>query len=182
MKKVLFVYIVAACALVSQVSARPAAPGFQTISNKDGSSVSIRHFGDEHYHYAETSDGMLVTGDGDGSYVYVGEDGLASDVIAKNVADRTPEEKTFLNGLNQEAVRQKHQELNGDRFPEEEGLNENENFSHVPLMSYNQDGESAMMLRRPTSEKWTTGERWFPVLLMEQPTRLTEIPLNFTIS
>ncbi len=167
MKKVLFVYImVAACTLVSQVNARPAAPGFQTISNKDGSSVSIRHFGDEHYHYAETSDGYLVMGNGDGSYVYVGEDGLASKVIAKNVADRTPEEKSFLSSLNQEAVRQKHQELNGDRFPEEEGLNENENFSHVPLMSYNQDGESAMMLRRPTSEKWTTGERWFPVLLV----------------
>ena len=158
--------MVAACTLVSQVNARPAAPGFQTISNKDGSSVSIRHFGDEHYHYAETSDGYLVMGNGDGSYVYVGEDGLASKVIAKNVADRTPEEKSFLSSLNQEAVRQKHQELNGDRFPEEEGLNENENFSHVPLMSYNQDGESAMMLRRPTSEKWTTGERWFPVLLV----------------
>ena len=167
MKKVLFVYImVAACTLVSQVNARPAAPGFQTISNKDGSSVSIRHFGDEHYHYAETSDGYLVMGNGDGSYVYVGEDGLASKVVAKNVADRTPEEKSFLSSLNQEAVRQKHQELNGDRFPEEEGLNENENFSHVPLISYNQDGESAMMHRRPTSEKWTTGERWFPVLLV----------------
>ena len=158
--------MVAACTLVSQVNARPAAPGFQTISNKDGSSVSIRHFGDEHYHYAETSDGYLVMGNGDGSYVYVGEDGLASKVVAKNVADRTPEEKSFLSSLNQEAVRQKHQELNGDRFPEEEGLNENENFSHVPLMSYNQDGESAMMHRRPTSEKWTTGERWFPVLLV----------------
>ena len=123
MKKVLFIYMVAAvCALVIPANARPAAPGFQTVSNKDGSSVSIRHFGDEHYHYTETSDGMLVTGNGDGSYVYVGEDGTASDVIAKNVADRTSEEKSFLNSLNQEAVHQKHQELNGGRFPEEEGL------------------------------------------------------------
>lgn len=167
MRKVLFIYMVAAvCALVIPANARPAAPGFQTVSNKDGSSVSIRHFGDEHYHYTETSDGMLVTGNGDGSYVYVGEDGTASDVIAKNVADRTSEEKSFLNSLNQEAVHQKHQELNGGRFPEEEGLNENESFSHAPLMSYNQDGVSTMMLRRPTSEKWTTGERWFPVLLI----------------
>ena len=167
MKKVLLIYMMAAvCALVIPANARPAAPGFQTVSNKDGSSVSIRHFGDEHYHYAETSDGMLVTGNGDGSYVYVGEDGTASDVIAKNVGDRTSEEKSFLNSLNQEAVHQKHQELNGGRFPEEEGLNENENFSHAPLMSYNQDGVSAKMLRRPTSEKWTVGERWFPVLLI----------------
>ena len=88
MKKVFFIYMVAAvCALVIPASARPAAPGFQTVSNKDGSSVSIRHFGDEHYFYTETSDGFLVTGNGDGSYVYVGEDGTASDVIAKNPAD-----------------------------------------------------------------------------------------------
>ena len=166
MKKVLFIYMVAAvCALVIPANARPAAPGFQTVSNKDGSSVSIRHFGDEHYFYTETSDGFLVTGNGDGSYVYVGEDGTASDVIAKNPADRTTEEKTFLNGLNQEAVHQKHQELNGGRFPDENELNEQE-FSHAPLMSYNQNGVSAVMLRRPTSERWTKGERWFPVLLI----------------
>lgn len=167
MKKVFSICMMAAvCSLVSQVGARPAAPGFQTISNKDGSSVSIRHFGDEHYHYTETSDGMLVMGNGDGSYVYVGEDGSASNVIAKNAVDRTSEEKAFLDGLNQEAVHQKHQELNGGRFPEEEGLNESENFSHTPLMSYNQNGVSTKMLRRPTSEQWTTGERWFPVLLI----------------
>lgn len=167
MKKVLFVYMMAAvCTLVSQVSARPAAPGFQTVSNKDGSSVSIRHFGDEHYHYAETSDGFLVTGNGDGSYVYVGEDGSASNVIAKNAVDRTSEEKAFLDGLNQEAVRQKHQELNGGRFPDDNEIDEGKSFSHVPLMSYNQDGVSAVMLRRPTSERWTVGERWFPVLLV----------------
>lgn len=166
MKKVLFIsMIAAACALVSQVSARPAAPGFQTISNKDGSSVSIRHFGDEHYFFTETSDGLLVVGDGNGSYVYVGEDGTPSKFIAKNPVDRTAEEKAFLNGLNQEAVHQKHQELNGGRFPDEEGLN-NETFTHTPVMAYNQDGVSAMMLRRPVSEKWTKGERWFPVLLI----------------
>ena len=156
----------AVCTLVSQVEARPAAPGFQTISNKDGSSVSVRHFGDEHYFFTETSDGFLVVGDGNGSYVYVGEDGTPSKFVAKNAVDRTAEEKAFLNGLNQEAVRQKHQELNGGRFPDEEGLNSEQTFTHTPVMAYNQDGVSAMMLRRPTAERWTTGERWFPVLLI----------------
>ena len=166
MKKVFFIYMMAAvCTLVSQVNARPAAPGFQTISNKDGSSVSIRHFGDEHYFFTETSDGFLVVGDGNGSYVYVGEDGTPSKFIAKNPVDRTAEEKAFLDGLNQEAVHQKHEELNGGRFPDEEGLN-NETFTHTPVMAYNQDGVSAMMLRRPVSEKWTKGDRWFPVLLI----------------
>ena len=167
MKKVFSICMMAAvCTLVSQVGARPAAPGFQTVSNKDGSSVSVRHFGDEHYFFTETSDGFLVTGDGNGSYVYVGEDGTPSKFIAKNPADRTAEEKSFLNELNQEAVRQKHQELNGGRFPDEEGLNSEPAFTHTPVMAYNQDGVSAMMLRRPVSEKWTTGERWFPVLLI----------------
>ena len=156
MKKVLFTYVIAAMGiLVSQVNARPAAPGFQTISNKDGSSVSIRHFGDEHYFFTETSDGFLVAGDGNGSYVYVCEDGTPSKFIAKNPVDRTAEEKTFLNGLNQEAVRQKHQELNGGRFPDEEGLNSEQTFTHTPVMAYNQDGVSAMMLRRAVSVKLT---------------------------
>ena len=165
MKKVLLIYMMAAvCTLVSQVNARPATDGFRTVSNKDGSSVSIRHFGDEHYFFTETSDGFLVTGDGNGSYVYVGEDGTPSKFIAKNPGDRSAEEKTFLNGLNQEAVHKKHQELNGGRFPEDSSLVET-SFTHVPLMAYNQDGALAVR-SRPESEKWTVGERWFPVLLV----------------
>ena len=148
----------------SLIVAAPAEPGFQSVTSRDGSSVSIRYFGDEHYHYAETSDGILVTLDSLGNYVYVGEDGLASGVIAKNVADRSPEEKSFLKQLNQEAVHQKYQELKGERFPDEAGLNGDLEFNHVPLMSYNQEGTS--MLMRPTPESWTKGERWFPVLLV----------------
>ena len=123
MKKVVVFYMtLAVCALVMQVSARPATASFQTVSNKDGSSVSIRYFGDEHYHYVETSDGYLVMLDSEGNFVYVGEDGRASKVVAKNVADRTEDEKAFLNGLDQEAVRENHEKLHGGRFPEDSSI------------------------------------------------------------
>ena len=49
-----------ACMLASPSFARPAATGIETIRNCDGSSISVRYSGDEHYHYAETSDGILV--------------------------------------------------------------------------------------------------------------------------
>ena len=135
MKISVFHIVVWVCVLVPLAFSRPASSNFQTVSNKDGSSVSVRFFGDEHYHYAETSDGYLVMGDGNGNFVYVGEDGLASEFIAKNVGDRTAEEKAFLQGLNQEAAQKKHQELNGGRFPEDSSLEET-SFTHQPLMAY----------------------------------------------
>ena len=64
-KKIVAVLV---CALAALPIARPASMAVQTVQNKDGSSVSIRHFGDEHYHYTETADGYLVTG-ADGFYV-----------------------------------------------------------------------------------------------------------------
>ena len=152
-----------ACALIAQAFARPAASGIKTVKNRDGSSVSIRSFGDEHYHYAETVDGFLVMGDGDGSYVYVDENGTATQVVARDAADRTAEEISFLNGLNQEAVHQKHKELNEGRFPETED-DESEGLTHAPLMAPALAKTNAA--RRPTPEKWTIGERYFPVLLI----------------
>ena len=83
------------CVLASQTFARPAEAGIRTVLNKDGSSVSIQEFGDEYYHFAETNDGFLVDVNRDGNYVYVGEDGLESEIVAKNVVDRTDEEKAF---------------------------------------------------------------------------------------
>ena len=161
MNKATVIFAVA-CTLTSQVFARPASPDFKTVQNSDGSSLTIRHVGDEHYHYAETADGYLVTTDSNGNHVYVGESGTATNIVAKNSADRTAEEKAFLEKLNQEAVRAKHQELNGNRFPDAESESD---FAHTPLMAYNQDGESAIR-KRPTPPKWTSGERYFPVILL----------------
>ena len=158
-----FVGVAFAGMLASLSFARPAPPGVETVQNKDGSSVSVRYFGDEHYHYAETSDGYLVAIDSVGNYVYVNENGSLSGVVAKNAVDRTEKEKSFLNGLNQETARQKHKELNGGRFPDD-SLTQGKS---VPLLKTSGQDETSLMLRRPkTTQRWTTGERWFPVLLV----------------
>ena len=81
--------VVALAICAGVVFARPASMAVQTVQNKDGSSVSIRHFGDEHYHFTETADGYLVTGDGEGNYVYVDASGKPISVLAKNAVDRS---------------------------------------------------------------------------------------------
>ena len=111
-KKIVAVLV---CALAALPFARPSSLSVQTVQNRDGSSVSIRHFGDEHFHYTETVDGYLVTGDGDGSYVYVDGSGQASSVIAKNAVDRSKDDVDFLEGLDREAALKKYEEQNGGR-------------------------------------------------------------------
>ena len=145
--------------------ARPASLTVQTVQNRDGSSVSIRHFGDEHYHFTETTDGYLVDSDGSGNYVYVDATGRASSVIAKNAVDRSADDVKFLEGLDREAARKNHKEIYGERFPDAEEKSRALNFSHLPVMAYNQDGVPVRMAR-PKPLSWTSGERWIPVLLI----------------
>ena len=168
MQKVVAFYIMlVVCAFVTQANARPALPDFRTVSNKDGSTVTIRYLGDEHFLYAETSDGYLVTYDSLGNCVYVGEDGKASNVVARNVAERTDAEKAFLNGLNQEAARENHEKLHTDRFPDDSSLTENSLTSNSLVQ--NLAASKVAVMNRPTPQNWTVGERWFPVLLIGTP-------------
>ena len=152
------------CVWATLAVARPAAPGVTTVKNSDGSLLSFLKFGDEHYHFIETEDGYLVTEDGKGGYVYVDELGAASEFIAKDAAFRTDKENAFLKELDQKVAHQNYRKLHGDRFPEDL-LSDESSFMHIPLMAYNQNGEPALQ-KRPKASKWTTGERWFPVVLV----------------
>lgn len=156
--------VVVVCAFAVQLFAHPASMAVQTVQNKDGSSVSIRHFGDEHYHYTETTDGYLIAGEG-GNYVYVDASGKPSSVIAKNVVDRSEDDVKFLEGLDQEAVRKNHKKLNGSRFPDDDNTSEKLKFAHAPVMAYNQEGKPVHKAR-PKPKNWVSGERWIPVLLV----------------
>ena len=150
------------CALTVPLFARPALPTVKTVLNSDGSAVSIRHFGDEHYHYTETADGFLVTGDGKGNYVYVDERGYATEIVAKDAANRSAAEKSFLESLNQETAHQNFETLNGERYVEPE---KESSFLHIPVMAYNQNGIPAVC-NRPEPSRLSVGERYFPVLLV----------------
>ena len=156
--------VVALAACAGVVFAHPASMAVRTVQNKDGSSVSIRHFGDEHYHFTETADGHLVVNEG-GNYVYVDASGAPSSVVAKNAVDRSDADAKFLKGLDREAARKNHKKRHGDRFRDSEEDSRPLKFSHLPVMAYNQDGTPARMAR-PKPKSWVSGERWIPVLLV----------------
>ena len=80
----------------SVVFARPAKPGVITTKQSDGSTLSIKQFGDEHYHYTTTEDDQLIVKDSSGIYVYADEKGFPSKIKAKNKEQRTLNENNFL--------------------------------------------------------------------------------------
>lgn len=134
------------------VSASPANPEPFSYQQKDGSVVTLQDFGDDHYHFTKTSDGYMVMGNGDGSYVYVGEDGTPSKFIAKNANKRTDEEDSFLKSLDQSEVQKKHKALNGDRFPE---------TAYPPV------AKPKLLLRASSyANSFVKGDRFFPVILL----------------
>lgn len=48
----------------------PAKRGWITVTQSDGTSLRIRIYGDEYYHYAESEDGYTLVGNGKGDYCY----------------------------------------------------------------------------------------------------------------
>lgn len=144
------------CMLVGLVPAlslaAPANPRPVVFTQKDGSTVTIRHYGDEHYHFTKTMDGILVTGDGDGSYVYADAEGKPSSYIAKDPEKRTPAEIEFLKTLKQSEVHSKHKALNGNRFPE--------------TLAPSVIRPKALLRAYKRAFDFVKGERYFPVLLI----------------
>lgn len=144
------------CVLVCLVPAlslaAPANPKPVVFTQKDGSTVTIRHFGDEHYHFTKTIDGYHVMGDGNGSYVYVNADGKPSGIVARDSADRTDSEREYLQSLDQSEVHSKHKALNGNRFPE----------TLPPSVIRPQ----ALLRANDRVKSFVTGKRYFPVLLV----------------
>lgn len=148
-----FLLLCALSCLVPALSwAAPANPEPVVYTQKDGSSVTIRHFGDEHYHFAKTMDGILVVGDGKGSYVYADAEGKPSNFIARDAADRTLDELNFLKTLNQSEVHSKHRALNGQRFPE--------------TLAPSVIKPRALLRANKLVKPFVTGNRYFPVLLV----------------
>ena len=54
---------------VSSMLAVPAYKGWQTQTQADGSTITLRQVGDEFYHYWETTDGKLAVEQADGSFI-----------------------------------------------------------------------------------------------------------------
>lgn len=69
------------------------------VRQSDGSLITLRLMGDEHFHYLQTSDGIPVVRHTDGTYRYAAlADGhlTASTVLAHNAAERSADEAAFV--------------------------------------------------------------------------------------
>lgn len=140
----------------------PARPGVIHATQKDGSTLAIKTFGDEHYHYLTTEDDYLIAKDSNGIYVYVDEEGNPSQFKAKNKEKRSSDEKSFLNKLNQGKVKEKHRSLKPNSFPKQNKQLNINNQSQIQDSS----SEAPVICKRPQPASWTIGERRIPVILL----------------
>lgn len=76
--------------------AMPAKPGLHTYRNPDGSQITLRLIGDEHFHTYITTDGLTVARAADGYFKYRSAQGISS-MRASDPADRPAAETDFLN-------------------------------------------------------------------------------------
>ncbi len=98
MKKILLSIAFALMGFVSTFAAK-AHPGLTTITQSDGTQLSIRLNGDEHTHWYTTSDGVLLVQVGKSYYIaQVEDDGSlkATPQLAHNESDRGEREKNVI--------------------------------------------------------------------------------------
>ena len=98
MKKILF--FIACWMWVAIAQAVPANPTPATVTQPDGSTLTIMLQGDEFYHFNTTLDGYTVVKNSEGVFTYAqrqkGGAVAASAVVAHNAEERTAVEKAFL--------------------------------------------------------------------------------------
>lgn len=95
MKKILLCIVLLVVAWVSPM-AMPALPGFTTVTQSDGSTLTIQAVGDEWFSAMLTTDNLTVDVAEDGDYYYVTTSGI-SKVKAHDIAFRNAEELSFVN-------------------------------------------------------------------------------------
>ena len=96
-KSILFLTFAVLC--LFQAHAVPANPKPVTITQPDGSTLTVRLVGDEFYHFNTTSDGYTILKNESGFYVYAQKQGdqlVPSTQIAHNAANRSASEINFL--------------------------------------------------------------------------------------
>lgn len=110
MKKVFISLCASALLGINSLSAIPARSIPQTVTQPDGTEITVRLVGDEYYHYRVTTDGIPVVRGTDGFYRYaeLSSDGaaVAGSVIARDARFRTDSDKAYLSQLASRQVSQ----------------------------------------------------------------------------
>ena len=104
-KYTLFTFLFVLCTffIAERAEAIPAYPGLITVTQADGTPLSIRISGDEYFNYYQTADGYMIKEQEDRNYYYLtlGENNklISSFYKANNLENRTIEEIAFLQSL-----------------------------------------------------------------------------------
>ena len=106
MKKVIFTFLLLAIISLDYSFAVPAKQSPFTITLTDGTTLTVRLFGDEHSHYYTSLDHYLLIQDADGYFYYAesnSENKLQrSPYKVKDIDQRTLVEKNFLATIDKE--------------------------------------------------------------------------------
>ena len=89
-------------ALATDMQAVPAYPRPIKVKQADGTTLTIRIYGDERFHYATTSDGYNIVPDSNGNYYYARMQGgtlVSTGIRAKDAAQRTATDRAALNSV-----------------------------------------------------------------------------------
>jgi hypothetical protein len=101
MKKILTLFVVLQAVAICEVMAVPAYPFPIDVTQPDGSVLTIRVHGDEHFGYVTTKDGYLLKQNANGVYEYatfVNDSIVSAGIFAKNRL--TKKEIKEISGLN----------------------------------------------------------------------------------
>ena len=94
MKKQMFTIALAAITMTTALAV-PAKPGRQTITQSDGTVITVERVGDERFHAYVTTDGLTVEPGVNGDFFYTTVEGITA-VRAHNPGQRTSQEASFL--------------------------------------------------------------------------------------
>ena len=103
--KQLFLSAATALLTFNTLWAVPAKPGLVTVTQDDGTELTVRLVGDEHGHIVVTEDGNLLTSSGN-TYYYATLDAegrtVNSGIRATDINARTDEARRFLAGIDRD--------------------------------------------------------------------------------
>ena len=114
MKKSVFSFMLLIAVSLScftlRVYAVPAKPTPLTVTLPDGTTLTVRLYGDESFHYYMTTDGYLLLRDDKGYFYYAAEavdkSLKPSSYRANDIMKRTVVEKNFLASLDKQKIQQ----------------------------------------------------------------------------
>lgn len=143
---ILLIFLTALCAV-----AKPKSPFPMTRTQPDGTSLTVRLYGDESFSFITSTDGYLLLQDSQKVLYYADEKATISSYKARNIEERSTADNDFLKALNKEAIKTRYT-----------AMTKRTSFGVLPKTS----SASFNLSRKPSVESITIGSKTFLVLLV----------------